>query len=326
MLRKYEIYEDDIAVYRNLRQALAPEYAGLPADELDILIEDSFPYTTADALDRDLGRFFSRAGKELGKAAPGMLQGAMSGAAAGSALGPYGMLAGALGGAALGGFQSHQAATQRERMAARAQTMSASPAGAAAAPPQNLSAMRPGAPGATAGTAMAQPSTGVTAPMGANPMPMAGAGGNASAQLLALLSRPEILQALASMAMGQLGRRDVRVGESVVPVGAVGNLISVLGQRSAAQHNPYINADAAEIPDYLIDETGEFVCDPMDAEQRAYSLLNLVARSNPRLWPASLDDPDDDNDWIDDDDDIDELLDSIEEDEIWAEELEELFG
>ena len=278
--------------YPYLREVLAPELASLPDEELEQRMMELLPGVSPVELEeswssftRSLGRGVQQVGNVLGRAAPGMLQGAMSGAAAGSALGPYGMLAGAIGGAALGGYQSYQASRQPAPQPSRQ-------------PQQPPAAPTPAAPGAMPAGPVSQPTPmgmggggmgGVgmgggqysPAPAAASPaaQPVAAgmqAGGGAANQLLSLLSRPEILQAIMSLAMGQAGRRQVMVGQTAVPTAAIANAVGTLATHAAYQSPQMSVRETESATEYLQDGAGNWLADPGDALSRAEALINLL--------------------------------------------------
>ncbi|MEL7197795.1 MAG: hypothetical protein AAGL10_05705 [Pseudomonadota bacterium] len=154
------------------------------------------------------------------RALPGIVQGAAQGAAIG---GPWGALIGAVGGGTISALTPPSP-----------QTGAAPPAGAMASQP----AVTPAAiPSVAAGP---QP-----APQPARPAqpvsPVSAAPGNSSsqaaAQLLALLGRPEVLQALQALLVGRAGRRQVRVGAQSVPTATIANAISEVALELAEAAN-----------------------------------------------------------------------------------------
>jgi len=87
--------------------------------------------------------------------------------------------------------------------------------------------------------------------------------------------RPETLQALMAMLMGQAGRQIIPVGGTPVPVGAFTNLLSVLANQAAEEYNAVAPANG-ENPRYLQDFAGETTGDPAVAEYRAAALWELL--------------------------------------------------
>src|SRR6185295_3008722 len=60
-----------------------------------------------------------------------------------------------------------------------------------------------------------------------------------------------------------------------IPMGAVMNAIASLAGQSMTQFNAGTREDEAEVPEYLVDEEGEFVVDPASAEERAALVAHL---------------------------------------------------
>lgn len=103
----------------------------------------------------------------------------------------------------------------------------------------------------------------------------------AAAQLLQMLSRPEIMQGLSSMLLGGLGSGQVQVGHTQVPTGAIANLLGVLSNRALAEFNAVMPSRGQEFPNYLINRNGEFVVnDPANPEDQADALLALFEQVN----------------------------------------------
>lgn len=101
----------------------------------------------------------------------------------------------------------------------------------------------------------------------------------AAAQLLALLFRPEVLQALFAMALGPAGRRDVPVEGTPVPPAAFANLLSVLAGQAAREQSD-VTDGGEDIPEYLLDGGGEVKCDVAVPEERAEALRDMLARAD----------------------------------------------
>jgi hypothetical protein len=269
--------------YIHVRRTMAPEYAGLPAAEIEALVERNFgSAVTAEDYENIFGAI-SQAAQGVGRALGGVAQqavpvlqsalpGAVQGAAAGSSLGPWGIL----GGAALGGLTS----------ALQAQ----GPAGAPAPGPTPV-----GPTGAPRGGAAAAP--GAFAPPTGGP----------AAQLLALLSSPEFQLALQSLMLGLLGRRSIPVGgnQTPVPVAAFANLVEVLANRAATEHSAAIDGVEA-VPRYLMDDNGEFRVDPAVPEERAGVLIGLLNQAAAeRVQAEYAEARDDDPTWLQEQDEYD---------------------
>jgi hypothetical protein len=97
--------------------------------------------------------------------------------------------------------------------------------------------------------------------------------------LLQTILKPETLQALASMALGGLGKPNVSVGGTSVPVGAFGNLLNVLAGRMESEYEAAVASSRSGVPEYMRDYAGEAKGDPAVAEHRAESLYELLEAS-----------------------------------------------
>jgi hypothetical protein len=182
------------------------------------------------------------------RALPGIVQGA----ATGSALGPWGALIGGVG----GGLAS----------ALTGPGGPAAPRPAVARPPQ----AQPPAAIAPAPVAAAAP---------APTLPANGAGA-----LLGLLSRPEVMQALTALALGNRGTTSVAVGNAQVPTAAIASLVSQLAAQSAAGANAAPRESDESIPSYLLGEDGECRVDVSCPRQRAAALHELFVESAEGLF------------------------------------------
>jgi hypothetical protein len=104
-------------------------------------------------------------------------------------------------------------------------------------------------------------------------------GGSSSAgKLLQTVLKPETMQALASMAMGPLGKPNVSVGGTPVPIGAFGNLLKTLSGRVEAEYNASLAASEG-VPEYLRSYTGEALADPAVGVRRAEVLFEMLEAS-----------------------------------------------
>lgn len=245
-MSRWHVGETD---YPAIRRVMGSERERYDDEALEELLERTFPSAEPEEVENfmnTLQQFGRQAAPILQKVGPGMAQGAMQG----SALGPWGMLAGAVGGGAaslLGGGGPGAAPTPTAPVAART-------APVAAAPP------------------MAMPPT-----SGAMPAPAAAA----PAQLLALLSRPETMQALLSMAMGQLGRGTITMGQHQVPVPAFANAVAELA--SEAAHSVTRGRDDGS--GYWYDPHGAPRCDVVNPAARAALLWSdLVETIQEEEW------------------------------------------
>jgi len=101
----------------------------------------------------------------------------------------------------------------------------------------------------------------------------------AAGQLMQTMLRPETMQALMAMLMGQLGRPNVQVGATPVPVGAFSNLLGTLANQAASEYNAATSAAREAVPEYMRDYAGEAVGDPAVTEHRARALSELLQRT-----------------------------------------------
>lgn len=101
-------------------------------------------------------------------------------------------------------------------------------------------------------------------------------GSPAASQLLQTIVKPETLQALTSMAMGPMGKPNVDVGGTPVPVAAFGNLLKMLAGRTEAEYYESIAASREAVPAYMQDYAGLPKGDPAVAAHRAAALFELL--------------------------------------------------
>jgi hypothetical protein len=260
--------------YPELRRVLAPELAELPAEEIESAVEVLYGGEMSAEDLENFWRGFANAGRSIGQAvqqaAPTIGQVAQQalpivGTVAGTAFG--GPIGAALGGAAgqalsgaIGGTMApgSRGGAGRRALAGLAHGMAGGTGGLAGA--------LPGLVGRGAG-AIAPALGGIAG----------GAAGGAAGQLVRLLSRPEVLQALTSMMLGPAGRRQVPVGGTPVPVASFANLLGVLANQAAAEHHLIVAGESAGTPSYLLDNTGEAIGDPFDPVSRAEVLLMRLA-------------------------------------------------
>ena len=111
-----------------------------------------------------------------------------------------------------------------------------------------------------------------------------GGGGSAASQLLSTITKPETLQAVASMAMGAMGKSNVSVGGTSVPVSAFANLLGTLVGKAQAEYAESLSsAEGDGTPAYMQDYAGQPVSDPAVPLNRAaalYQLLQNAPRDN----------------------------------------------
>lgn len=240
--------------FDSLREIVSPELARLPDRQLaEALAARNIDAEAMEGFFDDVGKFAARAAPAILPIA-GQVVGGIYGGPAGAAIG------GQLG--SLAGGAISQAAGQR-------------PAGAAAPRPTARPPAPPMAPAA------APPMTAAPTPPPMDPSaPMdPGAGSPAASQLLQTITRPETLQALASMALGSSGRTDIPVGNASVPVSAFSNLIGVLaGQAEAEYAESQARAESA-VPEYMRGPAGEARGDPAVEEDRARALHEFLSEN-----------------------------------------------
>lgn len=98
----------------------------------------------------------------------------------------------------------------------------------------------------------------------------------AAGQLLQTLLNPATIRAVSSMALGSLGRPNISVGGTSVPVGAFTNLLGTLAGRAEAEYNASRSSEQTGVPSYMQDYAGEAKGDPAVAEHRAEALYELL--------------------------------------------------
>jgi hypothetical protein len=103
-----------------------------------------------------------------------------------------------------------------------------------------------------------------------------GAGSPAAGQLLQTITNPATMQALASMAMGAVGKPDVSVGGTPVPVGAFANLLKTLSTQAEAETNAMTRSATLA---YMQDFAGEAKADATVAQNRAAVLYEMLQTS-----------------------------------------------
>lgn len=249
------------ASLEGLRYCVRPEYAGLPAEDLDRIIGASIsglPGDTAEDFMSTLSSVGKAVGPALQRAAPDVAQGA----AAGSAIGPWGAVIGAGAGLASSLLKSQAKPAPQ-----------AAPAAAPAAPP-NVSA-----PAASAPAPAAPPSAPAVA---ANPPapPSLPTGQGAAATLLSLFQNPTVQQAVLSQVLGSSGNQEVptAAGKSV-PRGAINALLSQLLSKAS---DGLPEAESISEQSYLQDSSGEYLVDPASFDQQAALVLSYLQRKTPR--------------------------------------------
>lgn len=275
--------------YPLLSASLDPRYAGMPRAALGELVESIYGVGVApedveglfDDIGRGLqhaaqgvGRFAQQAAPIVGNALPSVAQGAASGAA----FGPWGALIGAGAGLASGLLQQSNNRTARDiggaihSVGSLVSTVRGGGAGG------GLGSLASVASGALGQTPAGQAAMGSLRPQGRTQP------GGAANQLLAMLARPEMLQALMSSLMGAAGRQNVQVGTQQVPVSQMlAGLSQVAGR--AAHEAAEFESEPEATPEYASVSAEVFGIDPEDAEGRADALLTLLALT-PSIWMA----------------------------------------
>lgn len=189
-------WEDPDERYREIRTALNPEYADASDAEIEAYVAAQLPGASAQELENVLGF--------LRRAAPNIAGGALSGLQLGTTIAPgWGTLIGAGVGAVGGGLMSLLGQQQPRPTAPR---------------PRSTPRPRP---------RPAQP-RGATPPLRTAPPSSAAAG-----QLLALLSSPQVIQALTSLVLGAAGRSEVEVEGGTAAPTEVAQLIADLADAAA---------------------------------------------------------------------------------------------
>lgn len=254
--------------FPNVRAALRDDYRALPAGDLDELVQQTFgPGFAAE----DAESFLKTLAKIGSVAAPIVLPaiGTAIGGPAGTAIGAIG---GSLASQALAGAAADRPAPPHRPAARRPQQRQAParPQQRRAVPvqqrPARIAIGRP---------AVQRPAQQAPQPV---PQPQAGTGMQSpAAQLAAVFSRPEFLLALASSMFGAAGRPTVPVGDQDVPVGAMLNLSTVLGQAAASDNHLVQGGGDDGVPSYLFSDSGEALCEVTDDRERAEVLLGRLA-------------------------------------------------
>lgn len=218
-----------------LRSVLHEDFDRFDDDQFEHQLRYYWPDTSAEELEinfgnigRSLSRGLGQVGGVLSKAAPGALSGAVQGAQMGAALGPYGMLAGAALGAVGGGYMSYRSSQQRPQ--AQPQAQPGPQVGGRPAPipqPARVPYTPPTAhpvPQRPTGPAVPAMPGSPAAPPLVPQQPTSQPAANRGQALLQVLARPEVINALLSLATGQLGRQQIQVGSRTMPPSQVAAL------------------------------------------------------------------------------------------------------
>ncbi|MEU4293786.1 hypothetical protein AB0E63_36670 [Kribbella sp. NPDC026596] len=202
--------------YPYLRDALDDRFSGLTDAELDSVFTTAFGEDVTpleyEEFFSGLGKAFSNFAQQAAPVAATALQGGLEGGMQGMKYGPYGALVGALAGGTGAALQKHTTGTGRD-------------VGSVISGVVNL-AGGGGLPGAArpAGPPPAQAPAAAPAP----PAP-------ATDQLLRLLGRPEMVQALAALLGGQNAAISAGPSGTPVPANAYAGLLSALAKEAEAE-------------------------------------------------------------------------------------------
>ncbi len=266
------------ASLEGFRYCVRPEYAGLPAEDLNRIIESSIsglPGDTAEDFMSTLSSVGKTAVPALQRAAPDAAQGA----AAGSAFGPWGTLIGAGVGLASGLVKSQakpapQAAPTPVAAPAPTPVPTPTPAPAVSAPAAAPTPVAVPAP-STAQAAPIAPAVAATPP----PSPSLPAGQGAAATLFSLFQNPTVQQAVLSQVLGSSGAQEVPTpaGKSV-PRGAINALLTQLLNKAS---DGLPEAESISEQAYLQDSSGEYLVDPASFDQQAALVLSYLQRRPP---------------------------------------------
>ena len=257
--------------YPEIRAFLAPEYESASTEQIEAVLTEAFGDVDAEALEDFMGTL-KKVGRGVVRRLPQIASGAAAGAGAGAAAGPWGAAIGAAVGAGVGALSG---GGRSARASGRPPPATPSRAARPARTPRPAPSSGPTGPPRPAPPLAARPSGTAARPNAA-----------AAAQLLQVLFRPEVMQALMSMAAGTSGRRTVQVGEADVPVAAVANVVSELAERAAFEYHAAGGAPLDETPGYLVGPEGESLADPASPEQRAEVVLSLWAEDDHRRAQA----------------------------------------
>jgi hypothetical protein len=228
--------------YPAIRISMDEMHLQLDDEQLEDYLSEVMPGASPEDVEnfmRSLQRFGRQVAPVAQRALPGIIQGAAQG---GMAAGPWGALAGAIGGGAAS-LLSGGGRTPQQQPAAR--------------PPPARPTMPP-------------PARPVTAPA-AVPATAAAPGTPAIQQLLAMLSRPETMQALSALLLSGSGRSTVVVGNRAVPAAAFANAIAEIAAEVAETTS---SSFADSLSEYLIDDYGEIRGDIVNPAERARLLLS----------------------------------------------------
>lgn len=242
-----------------LRPSLDPAYADLPADELAALLRSDLVGLEAEELEALLSALEISWGKAIGNAL-----GSAGSKALGAGLGALATGLGSALGGVLGGRRRPRARRRPRRPAV------VGPRRRVLIPRRPL--VGPRRP------IVVSPSTPVAGPPGSgsptSPPPTVSDPQNAARALLAALQDPKVLQSLAALVLGAIGRKDLELPASDVVVSHRA-VLHALRELTDLALDEAPGSDA-EPTAYLKDAEGQFTVDPHDASARAERLVGLL--------------------------------------------------
>jgi hypothetical protein len=261
--------------YPRIREALSERYRHLPSVHIERIVEQTFG-TSAEQVEDiwdTLATVAQVALPALGTVVGGPLGGVVGGAAGQLAAGAISQ------------------ATQPKRHVPRPVSPAPPPAAAPRppAPPPPPKVVQSGAMRAEPLSAQAPAPGAQTAP--------ASAGNQAVSQLFSIVLSPGVLQALLSAALGAFGRESVEFDGTSVRVGAIPNLIGYAADQAAAEHYRRVGPAGEAVPEYLVDESGEYKCDVTSPEERAEVLWEKIQTSNAKYLGEGNDERDNWMEW-----------------------------
>jgi hypothetical protein len=293
------------AEFPNLRLVVAPEFAALPAPALAAHIDRLYGEGAAEEYEEYLEGFFDDIGRGISsavntvanvarQAAPAIAKvggGALQGALSGSSLGLPGIIGGAVLGGAGAGLSAYGKGAAHDIGGVLSGVTNI--AGQFSPMGQLGGALGSAVSGLAGGGGRGAAGAAVNALGGLLGGPAGGAlnggggalgalnglfgGGGATGQLLSLLQRPEVGQALAALNLGPAGRRNIPVGsaQTPVPVSAITSLIGQLANQASAEAMAIAGGGEGPL-EYMMGESGDYIGDPASPRDRAAALWNVL--------------------------------------------------
>jgi hypothetical protein len=256
--------------YPAVRRVMGADRHRLDDDAVEDLLTELFPDADPEDVEDFMGSvqtFARQAAPVAQRALPGVIKGATQGAMVG---GPMGLFVGA-------GVGAAGSLLQRGAPGASAP--------APAVPPT----LPPRLPGAASN---AGPGAASTAVPGAASTAPPDAASNAAAELLAILFRPETIEALFALFLSGSGRPTIEVGQKQVPAAAFADAIAEAAALVAEAAAPF-DGPATE---YLFDSAGEPRVDIANPAERAALLLSeLAAVAAAEAWDDEVEEAYDDS-------------------------------